>query len=264
MSAKINRALLATVLSLCLLALLQNTLPKGLVSTYIVEAGVTNPQRYIYGLLKLKGGGEQSRARGPDLAMAFLNEPIPRRNFSQYAERPPHATKEPAQYAYATLLCTRKPDLRDPFFAATQSLVWRLLWSDWHSIYPVIVYVCPFTPEEQRVILRGQGAIVKEIGLLDDIVPMERVPRARWLDQFSKLNMWKETDYERIAYLDVDALPIANIDDIFTLIPEQSCQESRLSREDKAMMQDDSSAGEAFCNYTFAGVDPYGMGEING
>jgi inositol 3-alpha-galactosyltransferase len=55
--------------------------------------------------------------------------------------------------------------MREPYFEATQSVIWRLLWSEYHSIYPIIVFVCPFIPEENRHVFRGQGALVKEIGM---------------------------------------------------------------------------------------------------
>jgi alpha-N-acetylglucosamine transferase len=35
--------------------------------------------------------------------------------------------------------------------------------------------------------------------------------------------MWTETDFERILFLDADALPLANIDDMFDQAPEQRC-----------------------------------------
>lgn len=203
--------------------------------------------------------------RDQDLSLGLLSDPIPRQNFMKYAQKPYHNYRDTSGNTYATLLCTREPDLRDPFFAATQSLVWRLLWSPWHGSYPVVVFVCPFVPVEQREILRGQGALVKEIELLDDIVPADKVPVARWRDQFAKLNMWKETQYKKIAYFDVDALAIANIDDLFEIVPEQTCDKSLFPKEDKDLMaRHDSQTAAAFCNFTFAGVDPYGMGEVNG
>ncbi|CCG84142.1 protein of unknown function [Taphrina deformans PYCC 5710] len=202
--------------------------------------------------------------RDQDMILSLLDDPIPRRNFSVYAGQPHHNYKDDSGNVYATLLCTREPDLRDPFFAATQSLVWRLLWSEWRGSHPVVVFVCPFIPREQRNILRGQGALVKEIDLLDNIVPADKLPVARWRDQFAKLNMWNETSFRRIAYFDVDALPIANVDDIFDIVPQQTCDKSLLSADDRALIKKNASEGEQFCDYTFAGIDPYGEGEVNG
>jgi inositol 3-alpha-galactosyltransferase len=194
--------------------------------------------------------------KGEDIGLVFPNDPVPRRDFASLSNYPAHNINEPSKFAYATFYCTRQPDMRGPYFESTQSIIWRLLWSDYRSKYPVIVFVCPFIPNENRRIFRGQGAIVKEVELLDDIIPDEVIATKRWIDVLSKLNVWKEVEWKRIVFLDGDAFPINNIDDIFELVPEQQCKKEALSPQDRAVV-DNSVRGEDMCNYVYAGVQQY-------
>jgi len=196
------------------------------------------------------------------LVLAFPNDPIPRFNFASLSKYPANNINEPVKFAFATLYCTRNPDTRGPYFEATQSLIWRLLWSDYRSKYPIIIFVCPFIPEENRRIFRGQGAIVKEIGLLNDIIPVEVIRSKRWVDVLSKLNLWKEVEWKRIVFLDSDAFPIRNIDDIFDLVPMQQCKRDFLGPEDKTVVEN-GNRGEDMCNYIYAGVSQTTEDNIN-
>jgi alpha-N-acetylglucosamine transferase len=191
-----------------------------------------------------------------DLGLGFPLDPIPRRDFAPLSKYPAHNINEPSKFAFATFYCTRQPDVRGPYFEATQSIIWRLLWSEYRSKYPVIVFVCPFIPEENRRIFRGQGAIVKEIELLDDIIPDEAIATKRWIDVLSKLNVWKEVEWKRIVFLDGDAFPVTNIDDIFEIAPVQRCKEDALSPEDKAVVNN-GVGGDDMCNYVYSGVQQF-------
>jgi inositol 3-alpha-galactosyltransferase len=193
---------------------------------------------------------------GEDVGLVFPYDPVPRRDFASLSKYPAQNINEPSKFAFATFYCTRVPDMRGPYFESTQSIIWRLLWSDYRSKHPVIVFVCPFIPEENRRIFRGQGAIVKEVELLDDIIPDSVIATKRWIDVLSKLNVWKEVEWKRIVFLDGDAFPINNIDDVFDLVPEQQCQKEGLSPEDKAVV-DNGIGGEDMCNYVYAGVQQY-------
>jgi inositol 3-alpha-galactosyltransferase len=197
-----------------------------------------------------------------DLGLAFPNDPVPRFNFASLSKYPAHNINEPSKFAFATLYCTRKAHTRGPYFETTQSIIWRLLWSEYRSKHPLIVFVCPFIPEEQRRILRGQGALVKEIELLDDIIPDEAISTKRWIDVLSKLNMWKEVEWKRIVFLDSDAFPVTNIDDIFDVVPVQKCKKEALSPEDKAVVNN-GKGGEDMCNYVYAGVSQFSPDNIN-
>src|SRR5579859_8007388 len=39
----------------------------------------------------------------------------------------------------------------------------------------------------------------------------------RWVDQFTKLQLWKLTEYERIVYLDSDLFPLINTEELFDI-----------------------------------------------
>ena len=207
-------------------------------------------------------GHEHALSDAEDIGLAFPYDPVPRCDFAALSKYPAQNINEPSKFAFATLYCTRKPDTRGPYFETTQSIIWRLLWSDFQSKYPVIVFVCPFIPEEHRRIFRGQGAIVKEIELLDDIIPDEAIKTKRWIDVLCKLNMWKEVEWERIAFLDSDAFPITNIDNIFDLVPVQQCKKEALDPSDKVVL-DGSKRGEDMCNYVYAGVPLFSPDNIN-
>jgi alpha-N-acetylglucosamine transferase len=126
----------------------------------------------------------------------------------------------------------------------------------------VIIFVCPFIPEEHRRVFRGQGAIVKEIELLDDIIPDEAILTKRWIDVLSKLNLWKEVEWKRIAFLDSDAFPVRNLDDIFESVQEQKCNMDALQPEDRAVV-DNGKGGENMCSYVYAGVAQFSIDNIN-
>jgi inositol 3-alpha-galactosyltransferase len=207
-------------------------------------------------------GHKHPLADSDDLGLQFPNDPVPRLDFTSLSNYPANNIDEPSKFAFATFYCSRNPDMRGPYFESTQSLIWRLLWTSYRSKYPIIVYVCPFIPERNRRIFRGQGAIVKEIELLDDIIPDEAISTRRWIDVLSKLNIWREVEWKRIAFLDSDAFPITNIDDIFDLVPEQQCKKEKLSPEDKAVVEN-GEGGEDMCNYVYSGVWQFTPDNIN-
>ncbi|KAF1951339.1 nucleotide-diphospho-sugar transferase, partial [Byssothecium circinans] len=163
----------------------------------------------------------------------------------------PNPKSKSKPYAYATFMATRNPSLKDPYYLAIHSLVYRILWSQRSRTdkYPFIVFVATFVTPEQRALLRGAGAIVRELS------PLEWNPNVpgvqhRWKDLFAKLNMWRETEFERIIFLDADAFPLANIDAMFDLAPIQHCIPEKLSADDK-LADGTHACGEP---YIFAGV----------
>lgn len=194
---------------------------------------------------------DDSKSDDRDLSSSLLNAPVPYRDFQSLSKYPPHNQNSQPKYAFATLMCTREPDERDPFFAAAQQLLWRILWSPWRSKYPMLIFVCPSTPKYQRSILAGQGAIVKEIELVSGVIDPSKLHLSRWRDQLTKLNMWKYTEFKRIAFLDVDAFPVQNIDDIFEVVPDQNCDVMKLSLDDASTIK--NSGDKELCRYTFGG-----------
>lgn len=180
---------------------------------------------------------------------------IPKMDIAGLKQYAPHNDHGAGQFAYATYLSTRNNSVHDPYFLSAQQLVYRLLWDpkSRSAFHPVIVFVAPFIPQEQRDILAAQGAIVRELDLVPwDPPPSEdgsMFPFARWKDLFSKLNIWGQTDFSRIVFLDLDAFPVQNLDGIFedSVAPRQRCKPELLPAEDKLHVTE-------ICDYIFAGA----------
>ncbi|KAH9881017.1 hypothetical protein J1614_001510 [Plenodomus biglobosus] len=181
-----------------------------------------------------------------------LDLELPLGILQEFATGAPHNYKRNGAktYAYATFMATRNPSIHDPYFLAIHSLIHRVLWSPRSrtSKYPFIVFVSEHVTAEQRTLLSGAGALVRELA------PVEWTPNVpgvekRWRDLFAKLNMWRETEFERILFLDADAFPLTNIDDMFDVAPVQQCVEEKLQLDD--FLADGTPVCEPF---VFAGV----------
>lgn len=165
----------------------------------------------------------------------------------------------PKTNIYATFMATRSPSVKDPYYLAIHSLIYRILWSPRSRTekYAFVVFVGDFVTPEQRQLLTGAGAIVRELSPLEWNPDVEGI-QSRWRDLFAKLNMWKETEFSKIVFLDADAFPVANVDGMFDLAPEQNCIESKLTPEDHFL--DGTSACEP---YVFAGIPHSPFNEDN-
>ncbi|PQE33307.1 glycosyltransferase family 8 protein [Rutstroemia sp. NJR-2017a WRK4] len=174
----------------------------------------------------------------------------------------------PQQYAYATYLSTRNPSIRDPYFMALQNLIFRVLWSPRTRTlkYPFLVFVSPFVTEQQRDLISGAGAIVRDLPPLDWDPPASSAEHpiyARWKDNFSKLHMWNETDFERFLFLDADAFPVTNIDAMFEIAAPRKCKAELLEADDYAPA---CGSAEEAKSYVFSAVPQGGSGgpvEVN-
>lgn len=168
----------------------------------------------------------------------------------------PHNYRGPGHETYATYYSTRDATLHDPYFLAAQQLAYRILWDprSKSTKHPLTVFVAPFISDEHRDLLQAAGAIVREL----DLVPWHPAVAtyARWRDLFSKLNMWEQTDFSRITFLDLDAFPVENIDKIFDIAESQKCKPELLPTEDKPREKE-------ICEYTFTGTEVPGYKEIN-
>ena len=178
---------------------------------------------------------------------------FPKLDLADFKDYPPHhfvANSSTPQDTFATFLCTRNGSLQDPYFAASLNLVYRNLWSPTiaSKIRSFTVFVAPFVTQEQRDILAGAGAVIQELPLVL-WKPNTSGTYDRWRDQFSKLHFWYQTQYSRIAFMDSDAFPIVNIDEVFDEATEQKCDSSKMTLEDWA--QPDK---EGWCEYVFSGV----------
>jgi hypothetical protein len=188
---------------------------------------------------------------------------LPVDTLKEFSNRPPHNYNPdgPQTYVYATFMATRNPSLKDPYYMAIHSLIYRILWSSRSrtEIYPFIVFVGEFVTPEQRQLLRGAGAIVRELAPLEWNPNVPGV-QARWKDLFAKLNMWNQTDFSRILFLDADAFPTTNIDAMFDVAALKTCNEAKLHLDD--VFLDGTNACEP---YIFAGVpqNPFNQSDIN-
>ncbi|KAH7392304.1 nucleotide-diphospho-sugar transferase [Phaeosphaeria sp. MPI-PUGE-AT-0046c] len=193
-----------------------------------------------------------------------LDLDFPTSVLQQFSNRAPlnYDPNGPRTFAYATFMATRNPSIKDPYFLAIQSLIHRILWSPLtrtQKPYPFIVFVADFVTQEQRTLLAGAGAIVRELKPLQWHCDAEGVQK-RWNDLFAKLNMWAETKFERILFLDADAFPLSKLDGMFDVALVQKCHEDEVQLDD--FLPDSSSVCEP---YVFAGVpqNPFDMARPN-
>lgn len=159
---------------------------------------------------------------------------------------PPHNYKGHGQQVYATFFATRNGTMKDPYFLSALQIVYRLLWDkDIKGTRPVVVFVPPFVPAEQRAYFAAVGAMVREVDVREFTPNDRNVIPERLKDMFTKLEMWRHTDFDRIMYLDSDAIPFRSLDGIWDLAKTRKCKFDRLPKEDKTY-------GSTVCEYVFA------------
>lgn len=179
------------------------------------------------------------------------------KNMATLKDYPPHNYHGTGnEKAFATFFATHNGSSKDPYFIAAQEFVYRLLWDPEKrsKSHPVIVFVPDFITMEQRQYFAAAGAIVRELNVRP-FTPEEGGEPARLVDMFTKLEMWRQTDFERIMYIDSDAIPYANLDAIFDF-PEQHCVTDRLAPEDL-------SRAASICDYAFAAWPETVGGQLN-
>jgi alpha-N-acetylglucosamine transferase len=133
---------------------------------------------------------------------------------------PQEPVQEPSKYAYATFFSTRVDNdtADEPYFTATRVLTYQLLYrpeTRTRKNIPFLIIVPPHVSERKIKILRDEGATVL---VVDYLLPDSWKPDpgvGRWIDQFTKLRLFEQTQYERIAYMDNDMLVTRPLDDIF-------------------------------------------------
>lgn len=187
------------------------------------------------------------------LFQSELHLDLPNFDIAKLRNLAPRNYKGPGHEAFASFYLSRNASLQDPYFLATLQVVYRLLWDpiSRSNQHPVVVFVAPFVTDEQRSYFEASGAIVREVASRP-FAPNEltQSPVAERLkDVFSKLEMWNQTDFSRIAYLDSDAFPLINIDLLFSeeVVPTQTCNKALLSDEDQ-------KDADSLCNYSFGAV----------
>ncbi|KAL0212920.1 hypothetical protein RCL1_006546 [Eukaryota sp. TZLM3-RCL] len=111
---------------------------------------------------------------------------------------------DPKKYAYATLITS------DNFVQVLQVLAYSLKRTN------TTASIIALTPRnrlslESRKALESSGFLIYE---LDDVIP-PRGATSRFSEQFLKLRLWELIQFEKIIYIDADALVIRNLDHLF-------------------------------------------------
>ncbi|KAL4939896.1 nucleotide-diphospho-sugar transferase [Aspergillus oleicola] len=122
----------------------------------------------------------------------------------------PSLVSSPPRYAFAIILTGESDtewDVESPYFMVARLLTFQLLHSpatrSTHDL-PLLVLVMENIPEEQRALLTKEDTVV---------IPVNNITR-EWV--LAKLNIWKMTAYDKIAFLDADSILFKQIDGIFT------------------------------------------------
>jgi inositol 3-alpha-galactosyltransferase len=199
---------------------------------------------------------------GPNEPQPFIELPAPLFNLPQkeidvLKHYKPHHYPNKNGYTFATLLCTRDPSPDDIYLIATRALIYRFLWhpDSRSKDIPITVFVAPFIPQYKRDILAAEGAKVVELPLIEIAPKKTNLNSERWRDQYTKLNMWNQTDFTKIAYFDSDAFPAQNVDEIFDITQRQRCNEALLDQYDAPHVAE-------LCDYVFAGVPMFMLPEV--
>lgn len=175
-------------------------------------------------------------------------------NVQKLRQYKPHNAKGPGHPTFGMYYATYNGSLYDPYFMAAQQVIYRLLWDPRSKTaqHPVTVWVPPFIDDAHRDWFRAAGADVRELALVE--WHPNAPTKGRWRHLFSKLNLWNETDYSRIMFMDVDAFPLENVDGLLEI-----AEEEQRCNTDLLPSFDDKLVGDALCDYVFVG--PHGEGE---
>jgi alpha-N-acetylglucosamine transferase len=182
----------------------------------------------------------------------------------QQASKPPihdRINQGVEQRVYATLLTTRITDLHqdDHYFTAVRVLCYQLLHQPdtrTNLSIPFVVFVTPHVSAEKRTILVEEGATVLPLSLLEPESNWVNPGEERFIDQFTKLRLFEQTQYERILYLDADMLLMRCLDGIWDEPVAQRVYKT-LAASDFSSLPPDSNAAIP-SNYTIVGVSDTG------
>lgn len=174
---------------------------------------------------------------------------LPGFNTSKLKNYPPHNYKGRGRPTFATFYASHDATNRDPYFIATLQVIYRLLWDPKtrSDQYPVTVFVPDFVRQDHCDYFTAAGAIVRTVDLIEFQAEGTKGVSARFKDQFSKLELWRQTDYSRIAFMDCDAFALRPCDDMFdpSVSPEQTCRSELLDPADQPYAAD-------MCDYVFS------------
>lgn len=193
----------------------------------------------------------------------LVDYPLPKIDASKLRRVPAHNYKGPGHPTVATFYLSRDSSIYDPYFLSTQEVIYRLLWKPEtkSSSHPVVVFVAPYVPDEIRSWFEAVGALVREVDTIA-FHPAESSDGGllahRFRDVFTKLQMWSQTEFSRIAFLDGDAYPLENVDALLddkSLVPDQTCHPELLQEEDVPYK-------DQICSYIFTGARDLTFGDM--
>lgn len=126
----------------------------------------------------------------------------------------PLDTPEPTSpEAYAYLYCSRTEfDPNLVYFNALRLAVYKLkLINQHYDLEPkdIIITICSYTPQWQIDVLKALDVIIL---VIDPIIPSGEVSEnGHYIDQFTKFQLWRLTNWKRILYLDIDTTVTRNV-----------------------------------------------------
>lgn len=86
------------------------------------------------------------------------------------------------------------------------------------SAYPLVVMLTATIDPDDRRTLQDDGCLLREV---EPIRPASGLPaayaNARFAEVWTKLAVWRLTEFERVVFLDADMLVTQNMDELFTL-----------------------------------------------
>lgn len=164
----------------------------------------------------------------------------------------PHHWRGAGHETYATFFASRDASMSDPYFLAAQQIIYRVLWDPKSRSrgHPMTVFVAPFVSQQHRDFFIAAGAIVRELSL-HPFVPDKAGAAGRLKDMFAKLEMWRQMEFSKIAYMDSDAFTLTNVDNIFDFAEERTCIQDLLPPADLPRASE-------ICQYSCAGYNDLG------
>lgn len=99
---------------------------------------------------------------------------------------------------------------------------------DFKTRFATVVMVTSTVPEATRQLLSMVWDEVLSISVLNsnDTASLALLQRPELGVTFSKLHVWKLTDYKKVVFLDADIMPLCNIDDLFLYNELSACPDA--------------------------------------
>lgn len=147
-------------------------------------------------------------------------DPIAKKIQQEYLKKSITIPKEPLNTsestypeAYAYLYCSRPEFTSDlNYFNALRLAVYKLKFINQYydtKSKDIIITVCSYTPQSQIDLLKALDVIIV---IVDPIIPSGEISEyGHYIDQFTKLHLWRLTKWERILYLDIDTTATRNV-----------------------------------------------------